>query len=985
LYNELNKNKISNIDAQNIIIGSEEEDNPIYRTVNHFYDPIHNKGLLSSFIPAYDWAENTKAQAMYSPRYVLLAGLLSIFSSDADYSFDRAVYEYVWGNKQKGLETLGHIVHLIEDMSVPAHTRDDQHIDGDYYETYSKKYDIKTIDDISGEIIKNGEKPKKFSSLFDFFFSLSNYSNNNFFSEDTIFSENFVKPQIDFEKNDLLNNTKFGYKNLEGKNIKLVRVKERNSIIDQLKTKKEFFISDNNNLILSDYWSHLSKQAVLHASGVISFFFEKVNEEKDTMALFDKNRESIKKLFGAGLYQKQSANVISSSEREPVAELGELNAENINSNSKSQNSNLQSENQNEQNINENQNIKKSEIQQNEQIVVEPTLLQNNPIQPALNLQEEQSKEFQYTPGFGGGGGGSSPVVNNYPVIALTGNASVTITKGDLYTDAGASASDTEDGDITSNIIKTGTVDIETVGTYTLEYNVIDSGGLAATEITRTVIVQSPTIPSRPIIITPSTQPFSISTTTIIFSGTASSTLLITNDFSNATTTVDENNNWSLSISNFLEGTTTISFYASNSSYATSSATEFSVIVDITAPTISLFNVLECDYSLKQGSCLSGNNKINLTWNTTSADVSQYKIFKNDIEIATTTAKSYQILSLTNGTYNIYVTAVDSVGNTSTSTTKSVEVFDMPVVINEIAWSGTNASASDEWIELYNRSSYTIDLSNTKIIAEDGVPQINFSGTIPANSFYLVERTDDNTLNVLADFVTAFGGEGAGSGLGNEGEVLFLQQSFGGNATSTIDSTPSLADCGGSWCAGTSATEYRSMERINPDIAGNISTNWNSNNTYRKSGNDANGNPVNGTPKSRNSVNVSSSGIGYLCGPYVNSFQEGQTYTPQPWTCTYIFPDFRTVAAYGDLYKGVVGASTILTGHSLKNHITTNVEKNEVESYMNDLINGDKIFIAIYETGGVGANITAFRNYFETGSQQPPVGLKYSVLNWIYGE
>ena len=106
---------------------------------------------------------------MSSIQYALLSKLLSLYSSDSDYSFDRAVYEYVNGDKERGLKTLGHILHLIEDMSVPAHTRDDSHAGGDYYETYTGKYDVKTINDISGELIKSKEKQKQFSSLFDFF------------------------------------------------------------------------------------------------------------------------------------------------------------------------------------------------------------------------------------------------------------------------------------------------------------------------------------------------------------------------------------------------------------------------------------------------------------------------------------------------------------------------------------------------------------------------------------------------------------------------------------------------------------------------------------------------------------------------------------------------------------------------------------------------------------------------------------------------
>ena len=60
--------------------------------------------------------------------------------------------------------------------------------------------------------------------------------------------------------------------------------------------------------------------------------------------------------------------------------------------------------------------------------------------------------------------------------------------GTSYTDAGATASDNIDGDITSNITTVNNVDTDVVASYTVTYNVSDSSGNAATEVTRTVNV-----------------------------------------------------------------------------------------------------------------------------------------------------------------------------------------------------------------------------------------------------------------------------------------------------------------------------------------------------------------------------------------------------------------------------------------------------------------------------------------------------------------
>jgi prepilin-type N-terminal cleavage/methylation domain-containing protein len=75
-----------------------------------------------------------------------------------------------------------------------------------------------------------------------------------------------------------------------------------------------------------------------------------------------------------------------------------------------------------------------------------------------------------------------------PVLTLLGSDPMTAFQGDSYTDAGATAVDESDGDITTNIKTTGSVNTATVGTYTITYNVADNAGNSATPVTRTVNV-----------------------------------------------------------------------------------------------------------------------------------------------------------------------------------------------------------------------------------------------------------------------------------------------------------------------------------------------------------------------------------------------------------------------------------------------------------------------------------------------------------------
>ena len=63
-----------------------------------------------------------------------------------------------------------------------------------------------------------------------------------------------------------------------------------------------------------------------------------------------------------------------------------------------------------------------------------------------------------------------------------------------YNDPGYTAIDIHDGDITSNVIVTGTVNTATVGTYTIKYNVSDAVPLPAVEVTRTVNVNDSSAP-----------------------------------------------------------------------------------------------------------------------------------------------------------------------------------------------------------------------------------------------------------------------------------------------------------------------------------------------------------------------------------------------------------------------------------------------------------------------------------------------------------
>ena len=80
------------------------------------------------------------------------------------------------------------------------------------------------------------------------------------------------------------------------------------------------------------------------------------------------------------------------------------------------------------------------------------------------------------------------VDNIAPVISLNGASSVSLELGEAYSEAGATASDNLDGDLTANIATSGAVNSNVAGTYTITYSVSDAAGNSASA-TRSVTVE----------------------------------------------------------------------------------------------------------------------------------------------------------------------------------------------------------------------------------------------------------------------------------------------------------------------------------------------------------------------------------------------------------------------------------------------------------------------------------------------------------------
>lgn len=175
LYNLQNpQNKLSEKEIELVRQGSILEDTPP-RWVNHFYNPETGlgwtadnlKGVPKEHLQAFskwflsfeapvsslNWAHNQQLQNIYS----LYKG---------NHTWEKAVYDYATGKNDEGLNSLGYLLHLIEDASVPDHTRDDTHADisnlkkdnsdkGSPYESwaegYTKSHNLQTAEDLNSQ------------------------------------------------------------------------------------------------------------------------------------------------------------------------------------------------------------------------------------------------------------------------------------------------------------------------------------------------------------------------------------------------------------------------------------------------------------------------------------------------------------------------------------------------------------------------------------------------------------------------------------------------------------------------------------------------------------------------------------------------------------------------------------------------------------------------------------------------------------------
>ncbi|MBU6214370.1 DUF5011 domain-containing protein [Patescibacteria group bacterium] len=94
---------------------------------------------------------------------------------------------------------------------------------------------------------------------------------------------------------------------------------------------------------------------------------------------------------------------------------------------------------------------------------------------------------------------STPADTTPPVVTLNGSAAMQISIGNAFIDPGATANDAVDGNLTATIVKTGSVNTNAAGLYTLTYSATDkAGNTGSASRVVTVVAASSTPPVVPV-------------------------------------------------------------------------------------------------------------------------------------------------------------------------------------------------------------------------------------------------------------------------------------------------------------------------------------------------------------------------------------------------------------------------------------------------------------------------------------------------------
>ena len=235
-----------------------------------------------------------------------------------------------------------------------------------------------------------------------------------------------------------------------------------------------------------------------------------------------------------------------------------------------------------------------------------------------------------------------------PIITLNGQAIATVNLNSTYTDAGATATDEVDGDLTSSIVTTGVVNTSVEGNYIITYTVSDTSGNTTTA-TRQVIVEGDT--TAPVITILGEAEVSINQYTPYIDAGATATDEVDGDLTSSIVTTGV-------VNTSVEGNYIITYTVSDTSGNTTTATRQVIVEgDTTAPVITILG--EADVSINQY--------------TPYIDAGATATDNVDGDLTSSIVTTGVVNTSIEGNYIITYTVSDTSGNTATATRQVVVV------------------------------------------------------------------------------------------------------------------------------------------------------------------------------------------------------------------------------------------------------------------------------------------------------------------------
>ncbi len=151
-----------------------------------------------------------------------------------------------------------------------------------------------------------------------------------------------------------------------------------------------------------------------------------------------------------------------------------------------------------------------------------------------------------------------------------------------------------------------------------------------------------------------------------------------------------------------------------------------------------------------------------------------------------------------------------------TSTVTMEAQPGDVVINEVMWGGSSKSTADEWIELRNTTTHSIDLTGWTVENLGNATTLNAvlpESTILGKGYFLISHynKDNSVLDIDPDFIFP------SMNLSNGGEQLVLRD--------YKDTVIDVANDTGGWFEGSSIDPKSSMVRADPPGDGILAENW----------------------------------------------------------------------------------------------------------------------------------------------------------------